>query len=81
MSNNTLYAVYEDDYNTLWLPSNYGLMRFDKISHSVQVFLPENGIAHEEFNTFAHHKAADGTLYFGGINGITAFQSKRHWSE
>ena len=76
LSNNTVYAVYEDDYNTLWLPSNYGLMRFDKISHSVQVFLPENGIAHEEFNTFAHHKASDGTLYFGGINGITAFHPK-----
>ena len=76
LSNNTIYAVYEDDYNTLWLPSNYGLMRFDKISHSVQVFLPENGIAHEEFNTFAHHKTADGTMYFGGINGITAFHPK-----
>jgi len=76
LSNNTLYAVYEDDYNTIWLPSNYGLMRFDKTDHTVQVFLPENGIAHEEFNTFAHHKAADGTLYFGGINGITTFHPK-----
>ncbi len=76
LSNNVIYAVYEDDYNKLWLPSNYGLMSFDKNTANTKVYLPQNGIAHEEFNTFSHFKAADGTLYFGGINGITKFHPK-----
>ena len=76
LSDNTIYAVYEDDYENLWLPSNYGLMRFDKNSYNTRVYLPENGIAHEEFNTFAHFQAEDGTLYFGGLNGITQFHPK-----
>lgn len=76
LSNNTIYAVYEDDFENLWLPSDYGLMCFDKKTLSTRVFLPENGIAHEEFNTFAHHKAKDGTLFFGGLNGITTFHPK-----
>jgi len=76
LSNNTIYAVYEDDFDNLWLPSNYGLMCFDKKTLRTRVFLPENGIAHEEFNTFAHHKAKDGTLFFGGLNGITTFHPK-----
>ena len=73
LSNNTLYAVYEDLGNNLWLPSNYGLMRFNKTTKSVRTYLPENGIAHEEFNTFAHFQDNDGTLYLGGLNGVTVF--------
>ena len=33
LSNDIIYAVYEDDYGKLWLPGNYGLMKFDKKSH------------------------------------------------
>lgn len=76
LSNNNIYAVYGDDYENLWLSSDYGLMRFDKASHTTILFLPQNGIAHEEFNTFAHFQAKDGTLYFGGLNGIITFHPK-----
>ncbi len=76
LSNNTLYAVYEDGYNNLWLPSNYGLMCFNKQSLSTKVYLPKDGIAHEEFNTYSHFQAADSTLYFGGLNGLTRFHPK-----
>ncbi len=73
LSNNTLYAVYEDAFNNLWLPSNYGLMCFNKQTLSTKVYLPKHGIAHEEFNTYSHFQAADGTLYFGGLSGVTQF--------
>lgn len=74
--NNTLYAVYEDDFGNLWLPSNYGLMCFDKKSQDTRVFLPKNGIPHEEFNKYAHFKSADGTMYFGGLSGLVKFHPK-----
>ncbi|MCB0568164.1 MAG: response regulator [Phaeodactylibacter sp.] len=73
LSNNVLYAVYEDSYGNLWLPSNYGLMAFNKATEKVQLFLPEDGLAHEEFNTWSHYRGADGRLCFGGLNGITTF--------
>ncbi|HQU58557.1 MAG TPA: response regulator, partial [Saprospiraceae bacterium] len=73
LSNNVLYAVYEDEHGNLWLPSNYGLMAFNKATEKVQLFLPEDGIAHEEFNTWSHYRGPDGALYFGGLNGITVF--------
>jgi len=76
LSNNTLYAVYEDDYNNLWLPSNYGLMCFNKNTASTKVFFPKHGIAHEEFNNFAHYQDATGKLYFGGLDGVTIFHPK-----
>lgn len=75
-SSNIIYAVYEDDYGTLWLPSNYGLMQFDKSNYQVNTYLKGDGIAHNEFNTISHYRGADGRLYFGGLAGVTAFHPK-----
>ena len=76
LSHNVIYAVYEDEEGYLWLPSNNGLMRFEKETREVNLFQPEDGIAHKEFNTYSHHQAEDGRLYFGGLNGVTAFYPK-----
>lgn len=74
LSNNTLYAVYEDQQGTLWLPSDYGLMAFDPKNRDVRrVYHKEDGIAHDEFNTFSHLRDADGRFYFGGLGGVTIF--------
>ncbi len=73
LSNNTIYAVYEDVYDNLWLSSDFGIMSFNKTNHNVQSYLPSDGISHQEFNRIAHFQAADSTIYFGSLNGITAF--------
>jgi signal transduction histidine kinase/streptogramin lyase len=73
LTNNVLYAVYEDEQHMLWLPSNRGLMSFDPLTENLVNFQPEDGIAHEEFNTFSHYRDKDGKLYFGGLDGLTAF--------
>ncbi len=79
--NNFVYAVYEDDYGHLWLPTNLGIAQFDKQSLSVRrTWGPADGIAQNEFNRTAHFKGADGTLYFGGLNGVTAFHPKDFYS-
>lgn len=76
LSHNIVYAVYPDDYNQLWLSSNRGIMRFHKESHFVTTYLAQDGITHEEFNRAAHFQATDGTIYFGGLDGATAFHPK-----
>ncbi|HFA48567.1 MAG TPA: sensor histidine kinase [Bacteroidetes bacterium] len=76
LSDNTIYAVYEDGFNYLWLPSNNGLMRFHKETHRVNTYLKRDGIPHKEFNTGSHYRGADGRLYFGGLGGVTAFYPK-----
>lgn len=76
LSHNVTYAVYEDDYNCLWLSSNRGLMRFNKETEGVDVYLPRDGLPHIEFNTLSHYQAKDGQLYFGGLNGLVSFHPK-----
>lgn len=76
LSNNVIYAVFEDDYNKLWLSSDYGVMSFDKETFDIQTYLPKDGIAQEEFNRISHFQEKDGTIYFGGLNGVTVFHPK-----
>lgn len=73
LSNDVVYAIFEDAYNKLWLSSDYGIMQFDKTTFHVNAFLEKDGIAQQEFNRTSAFQEADGTIYFGGLNGITAF--------
>lgn len=77
LSDNTLYAIYEDKYQRLWLPSNRGLMSFHRKTFQVQIYHTADGIADEEFNLLAHLRSNDGQLFFGGLNGVTAFYPDR----
>ncbi len=76
LSHDVIYAVYADDFNSLWLPSSKGLMRFDKTSKEVITYLEEDGISNNEFNTISHHQDKNGNLYFGSINGLVKFHPK-----
>ncbi len=51
------------------------MVQFDKKNLQVRhTWLTADGLTHNEFNRTSHCRGADGTLYFGGLNGITAFQ-------
>lgn len=76
LAHNVLYAVYEDDYNNLWLSSNWGIMCFDKSTKSVSSYVKENGLLGNEFNTSSHYQDKDGSIYFGCQSGIILFHPK-----
>lgn len=64
------YAAAESNDGTLWFSSTDGLTCLDKntVKYSVQ-----DGLQGNEFYKNAVLKAKDGSLYFGGQNGITWF--------
>ncbi len=73
---NNIYAVYEDDFDYLWISSFNGLIRMHRTSYETTIFNEADGISDNEFNRISHYQADDGTLYFGGQNGVTAFDPK-----
>ena len=73
LSNNVVYAVLPDEAGDLWLSTNYGLSKFDPQERIFQNYFSVDGLQENEFNTLSYARAADGRLYFGGVNGITAF--------
>ncbi len=73
LSNNVIYAVYEDNHEQLWMSSNNGIIQFDKNTFAVKTWLEKYGVTHREFNRTSHWQAEDGTIYLGGLNGVTMF--------
>lgn len=69
----SIHAIQPDAEGTLWMSTDNGLVRFDPVSGQMRVFTTDDGIASNEFNRIAHARAPDGRLFFGGVNGITAF--------
>ncbi len=81
LSNDIIYAVYEDGHQNLWMSSDFGIMQFDKQTSQVNTYLERDGITYHEFNRISHWKGEDGTIYFGGLNGITAFHPDDFYDE
>ena len=73
LSSNILYRIEADNYGYLWISSDYGIMRFNPKTFLVNTFTAVDGITHNEFNRVSSYKAADGKMYFGGLDGVNAF--------
>lgn len=73
LSSDLVYCILEDDNGYLWLSSDYGLMRFDPLTLHITTFTTLEGLPHNEFNRISSFKSVDGQLYFGGLDGIVAF--------
>ena len=73
LSNNYVCGMLSEGDSALWLSTNHGLSRFRMADQSFLSFFEEDGLSHNEFNRKSYFKAKDGRLYFGGLQGITAF--------
>ncbi len=70
----TIYAIAKDNLGHIWASSNRGLSRLDPNTSTILNFGLDDGLQAYEFNTGVVHTANDGSLYFGGINGVSMFQ-------
>jgi ligand-binding sensor domain-containing protein/two-component sensor histidine kinase len=73
LADNIVVAIQEDNRNRLWVATNNGLSMFDIQTGQFRNYHTEDGLSSNEFNHGAFYKAKDGTLYFGGMNGINVF--------
>ncbi|MDO6435624.1 histidine kinase dimerization/phosphoacceptor domain -containing protein [Flavitalea sp. BT771] len=71
-----LYRLEPDGYDNLWISSDYGLIRFNRKTLSVRTYTTGDGISHNEFNRTSSFRAKDGRLFFGGLDGVNAFDPK-----
>lgn len=69
-------TILEADNGDLWIGGR-GLYRFDPEKKTYLHFDVADGLQSNSFKIGAAAKDADGTLYFGGINGISYFNPSR----
>lgn len=73
LANNTIYAVYPDDYGKLWMSSDNGVLAYDQRDSTVRQYGVLDGLEGLEFNRISHAQDTAGRIYFGGLNGVTMF--------
>ena len=74
---NYVVGIVEAEAGELWLSTQKGIARFDSVKETFRNFDVHDGLQGNEFRTQAAWKSSDGTLYFGGSNGITAFNPRQ----
>ncbi|QTD48645.1 response regulator [Sulfidibacter corallicola] len=77
MVNSSVYGILEDLQGMLWMSTNKGLARLDPRSNTFSTYTYEHGLQANEFHMGSFYGASDGELFFGGINGFTAFYPHR----
>lgn len=73
LPNNVIYGILEDDNQNLWISTNKGLCELNIMTNKIRNFDVYDGLQSNEFNTGASFKSSSGTMYFGGVNGLTYF--------
>ncbi|OON64729.1 histidine kinase [Massilia sp. KIM] len=69
-------AMLEDAEGRIWVSTSSGLSCFDLKTGRWRSYTAADGITDGAFFDASALRAPDGTLYFGGFNGITAFDPR-----
>ncbi|MEO1630255.1 MAG: two-component regulator propeller domain-containing protein [Bacteroidota bacterium] len=74
LPSSTVYTLLEAEDGTLWVSTNRGLARYDEGQvPAFRAYALADGVGNVEFNRHAAAVGRDGTFYFGGDRGVTAF--------
>lgn len=74
LPDNTLYDVLPDRAGRFWVTTNRGLSVFHPEQMDFYNFEVRDGLQDNEFNGHAALVTRSGTMYCGGINGISVFK-------
>jgi diguanylate cyclase (GGDEF)-like protein/PAS domain S-box-containing protein len=67
-------GILEDAVGRLWISTTSGISRFDPANRQFRNFNASDGLQDGSYFIGSRYAAADGTLYFGGLSGLTAFR-------
>jgi signal transduction histidine kinase/ligand-binding sensor domain-containing protein/CheY-like chemotaxis protein/HPt (histidine-containing phosphotransfer) domain-containing protein len=73
MLDDAVAAVLEDAAGRIWISTNTGIARLDPASGRGRHYSAVDGTIEGAYFDGAAARTADGSMYFGGFNGITAF--------
>lgn len=73
LPDNTIRAIVCDGKGFLWISTNNGISKFDTVNFTFRNYEYGDGLQSKEFNDRASFVSEDGTIYFGGVRGISFF--------
>ncbi len=70
---NVICAIQGDDTGNIWVSTYSGLSKYNDKTRKSTNYYSYNGLQGNEFYAGSVCKAADGQIFFGGIQGVTSF--------
>ena len=70
---NSIKGILQDNSGSLWISTDRGISRFVSSTGTFLNFDLNDGLQSNEFHGGAALLGTDGTIYFGGVNGISHF--------
>lgn len=74
LSNNIVCGICEDKRGNIWASTFNGISRLDQKTQTFTTYHSEDGLQGNEFTRGTFFQSTNGTVYFGGIYGITCFR-------
>ena len=74
LADDAIAGILPDRGKFLWVSTNTGISRLDMSNGQVRNYSGVDGTIEGAYFDGSALRAADGTMYFGGFNGITAFE-------
>jgi PAS domain S-box-containing protein len=77
LANNSAVGIVGDEQGYLWISTIKGLSRLDPKNDTFRNYDVFDGLQGNGFSPHCHAIAPDGRLYFGGDNGLSAFDPNK----
>jgi signal transduction histidine kinase/DNA-binding response OmpR family regulator len=74
LPNGVICKILQDKTGNIWFSTNQGIGRIDPADQKLYVYCHDNGLQNNVFLNGSGIIAADGTLYFGGVDGFNYFR-------
>lgn len=76
VQNMTVYSTIPDSGGNLWMSTNAGILKYNPQTNQYMDFTVTEGLQQNEFNRLAFTQCSDGSIVYGGVNGINIFNPK-----
>ena len=73
LANNSIVGILGDALGNIWISTINGLSRFDPKTETFRNYDVFDGLQGNDFSPRSEAKTADGRMFFGGVNGLSAF--------
>ena len=71
-----IFSIEEGINNSMWVSTDKGLIKFNPVTGESVLYDSNSGIPFNQFNFRSSYVDTDGTIYFGGTNGMISFNEK-----
>ncbi|WP_196139925.1 EAL domain-containing protein [Aliikangiella sp. G2MR2-5] len=70
---NTIMDIFPDNHGNLWITTNTGLLRINKLNYNAKVVDKNDGFATSEFMGGASTRLSNGDIALGSLKGLSIF--------